>query len=725
MGLRYVRLALLVALILTPAWAVAADDALGTAYAAILRGDFKSGRATVERVLESGADQPEARRTRDWLESYHQVVASRNELKAKTFAWSVEQAQKAIDADKTYLALSFAARAVPYAADREEFARQSWVADLTERCKAAAKELAQEDRWAKALRYYMLLEAIHSEDEPIRKLREEAVKHARIQLIYKDEEALKEHIKGVDRDLFGETIKAINESYYERPDFKKTAEGALDNLLILSGTTRLHEFLHGLANPDRREPFVRGINELRAELTDVPSYSAKDLQRLFNRVSDLNKKSVEIPEGLLVVEFVEGITSELDDYTSVIWPADAADFDKVMFSRFQGVGIQLGIDERANRLKVVTPLENSPALEAGIQPDDLIIAVNGEDTKGWDTDDAVRNITGRAGTNVDLTMFRPSTGETITFTLTRREIVLTTVRGVRRAPGDADRWDYMLDKEAGVAYVRLTGFQGDSERELARALEQARAEGMKGLVLDIRHNPGGLLNAAVAAVSNFIAEGEVVSTRGRGESESRERVAGPGTYKDIPMVVLVNEYSASGSEILAGALQDHGRAGVLGERTFGKGMVQHVRPLRKGARLKLTTALYHLPNGRKPHKVPDAEHWGIDPDWEVKLTPKEFGRVIEREREANIIHNEDTDRTVKPLSEEEREKLLAALRADDEADEDGPPLLSEADIELLDSDPCEAPNTDPQLETALLLIRVKLAANVPWPLELVAAQRKN
>ncbi|GAG13056.1 unnamed protein product, partial [marine sediment metagenome] len=271
------------------------------------------------------------------------------------------------------------------------------------------------------------------------------------------------------------------------------------------------------------------------------------------------------------------------------------------------------------------------------------------------------------------------------------------------------------DKEAGVAYVRLSGFQGDSNRELERALEQARAAGMKGLVLDIRHNPGGLLNAAVAAVGNFIGEGEVVSTRGRGESESPERVAGPGTYKDIPMVVLVNEHSASGSEILSGALQDYGRAGVLGERTFGKGLVQHVRPLKRGARLKLTTALYYLPSGRTPHKVPDAERWGVDPDWEVKLTPKEFGRVIEREREANIIHNEDADAAAEPLSEEDREKLLAALKVDDEEDEDGPLLLSEADIELLESDPCEAPDTDPQLETALLLIRVKLAADVPWP----------
>ena len=201
----------------------------------------------------------------------------------------------------------------------------------------------------------------------------------------------------------------------------------------------------------------------------------------------------------------------------------------------------------------------------------------------------------------------------------------------------------------------------------------------------------------------------------------RERVGGKAPFKDLPLVVLVNEGSASASEILAGALQDHHRAIILGERTFGKGSVQHVRPLNDEARLKLTTALYYLPSGRSPHKAPKAEKWGVDPDWALKLTPKEFRRVLEHERESSVIHNEAPDSANNALSDEERAKNLEAVKSSMADKDDEPPLLSEADIKLLEADPNPAPSADPQLETALLLVRVKLAAGMPWPREFVAA----
>jgi carboxyl-terminal processing protease len=701
----------------------AADEPLEAAYAAILRGDYAAGREAVDRALAAGAD-PNAARVHDWLESYDRVVASRNDLKAKTWEWNVEQAEAAWESGHTFLALSFLAQAVPYASAPDDLKTFEWVSDLTERAEATARQLEEEDRWTTAVNYYLLLSRINPKNEALKQRSESAVRRARMEFTYKDEKALRERIRDVDRGLLRSAIKLIDHLYYEQPNYREMARGALENLTTLCAATKLRGFLDGLANPALREHFLARVRELRNDIDGErgAELGYKDLLRLFNQVSDLNRESIEIPEGLLVVEFVNGVVLKLDQYTDMIWPADAVDFEKMMMGGFEGVGIQLGVDERTNRLKVVTPLENSPALEKGIQPDDIIVAVDGESTANWGTDDAVRKIQGPAGTDVIITVQRPRTGETIPFTLTRRKIVLTTVRGVERKTGDPKAWNYMLDPDAGVAYIRLTGFHPDSAEELREALQEARAQGMRGLVLDVRYNPGGLLDVAVDVVSTFLDKGEVVSTRGRLESERRERAAGKAEFKDLPLVILVSEASASASEILAGAMQDHHRAAIIGERTFGKGSVQHVRPLSDTAKLKLTTALYYLPSGRSPHKAPDAERWGVDPDQEIKLTPKEFRRVIERERETYVIHNEEPEPENGVLSAEEQAQRLEALKSEDADADEEPPVLSESDFKRLESDPYQAPKTDPQLESALLLLRVKLAAGLPWPRELAAAK---
>jgi carboxyl-terminal processing protease len=725
MASRSAKLLLFGFLLLVPAWAAAGDDAaLSSAYAAILRGDTDAGRAALGQLLAK-QDTAEVEQARGWLDSYHNLVVARGDLKSETFKWNVDQAHKALDEDKPFLALSFAAQAASYAADPNAYGNEPWVRALRERSLAAAREQTDAEHWSKALSHYAVLERIYPKDEELTKLRDATARHARVEVLYKDEKSLKEHIKGADRDLLRNAVKAINDYYWQEPNFKKAAAGALDNLLTLCGATKVRGFLDGLANPVTRAHFVARLSALKADVDSAQTFTYQDLRRLFNSVAEANKESVELPDGLVVVEFVEGMDDKLDEYTSVIWPSEARDFDTMMMGGFEGVGIQLGLDERSDRLKVVTPLENSPALEAGIQPDDLIVAVDGQTTKGWSTEDAVKNIMGPAGTKVVLTILRPRTGERLPFPLVRRNIVLTSVRGVQRLPGDANAWDFMLDKDAGIAYIRLTNFLPGSHTEVSHALAEATHQGMKALVLDVRHNPGGLLDVAVEIVSNFVAQGEVVSTRGREKTDSEVPVTGKAPYKDLPLLVLVNEASASASEILAGALQDHHRAVILGERTFGKGSVQHVRPLGGGdARIKLTTALYYLPSGRSPHKLPQAERWGVDPDWNLKLTPKEFRRVLEQERNSYVIHNESPESANKPLSTEERDKVLADLKADQkDEDDDLPPLLSDADIKQLEADPYDAPKSDPQLDTALLMLRIKLAANTPWPRDLAAAEK--
>ena len=721
---------LLVSVLLAVTAVAVADESLRSAYAAILQGDYDAGRTAIERLLEAGKPTEQVEQVEHWLSSFQNVISSREELRQKTFDWNAQRGQEQLEQGHIYLAANFAAQAEAYAADKRAFANSPWIKELRTQALAKAEEYAHSERWIKAHAFYLVLSRIDEQDEEVKALREQAARHARLEVIYETKDDVDRRIKDVNYDMLVRSLDLIKESYYKEPDFKKMAQGALDNLVALCTTTKLYKgpeassYFDGVADPAAREYFLSKLEEQRQQLEKRSDFDEDDVKRLYNTIKEENKKSVSLPPELLIVEFTEGALGKLDDFTSVVWPADASEFDKMMIGNFVGVGIQLGLDELSGRLKVVTPLADSPALEKGIQPEDLIIAVNGESTKDWSTDKAVREITGEEGTEVTLTIYRPSNGKRIDFTLKRRPIELPTIRGVTRlesARGEA--WNYMLDEQAGIAYIRLTNFNPGSTEELQDALKQARAQGMRGLILDLRNNPGGLLDVAVGTVSTFLRDGEVVKTDGRREAPTCLDVSGKAAFADLPMVVLVNEGSASASEILAGALQDHDRAIVLGERTFGKGSVQRVYPLRQPsffggsrskARLKLTTALYYLPNGESPHKLPDAKKWGVDPDCPVELMPKEFGKVMERFNTAFIIHNED--KSAEQVDPETRDQELEALKVNEEPDEED--LLSDADIKLLRSDPCEAPDADPQLETALLQLRVKLAANMPWPRQL-------
>ncbi len=713
--------------------AARADVTLTAAYRAILDGDYQTGK----KVLAELAQRPEetvrqqAKRARDWLEHYIQMARQREKLRAETYEWNIEQARKAIEQHKTYLALSFAAQAAPYARDRDDYGKLDWVQALREQALREVAEFEKNEKWAKAHSYYTLLLRIYEHDPQLEQRRDRVARHLRLQFLYKTDEDVQRRLKDVTYDMLDRAVRLINDNYYKDPDFAEMADGAIDYLVALCHTTKLYEgskVFDGIADPLAREHFLSRLEALRSDVHSADHFDYRDLLALFRDVRKVSEATVSLPEELLIVEFLEGAVSRLDDYTSVVWPADSSEFDKMMMGNFFGVGIQLGVDEYTGRLKVITPLANSPALRAGIQPGDLIVEVDGESTRDWTTDKAVREITGPEGTIVKLTIYRPSTGERITFPLKRSRIQITTVRGVQRLESETgDKWDYMLDRELGVAYIQLTGFNPDSFEELTRALHDAQQQGMKGLVFDLRHNPGGLLDVAVDVVSEFLERGDVVSTRGRAEPRRVLKATGKSEYPDLPLVVLVNSGSASASEIVSGALRDHHRALIIGERTFGKGSVQRLMWLdrrllfggRPKARIKLTTALYYLPSGRSPHREPGAKTWGVDPDRKVVLTPKEYARVLKREQESFIIHNESPEQ--KKLDEEARKKRMEALKADTDEDEepDEDRLLSDEDIKLLQADPYEAPDVDPQLETALLYLRIKLSGNLPWPQELV------
>jgi carboxyl-terminal processing protease len=277
--------------------------------------------------------------------------------------------------------------------------------------------------------------------------------------------------------------------------------------------------------------------------------------------------------------------------------------------RFGGVGVHINIQD--GYLTVLAPMEDTPAYEAGIMSGDRIIKIEGKNARNISMPEAVHKLRGKPGSKVEITFFRPSTREDIEVTLKRALIKVATVKDIN------NQRKFTVD-ENKIGYVRLTQFGESTARDLEEALRKLELEDMKGLVLDLRHNPGGLLDQAVRVCEKFLARGEpIVTTEGRRERENSEhKSSGRNARPDLPLVVLVNRFSASASEIVAGCLKDNDRAKVVGEKTFGKGSVQKILPIngQHGAALRLTTAKYYTPS----HEVIHGN--GIEPHHKVKMS---------------------------------------------------------------------------------------------------------
>ena len=336
---------------------------------------------------------------------------------------------------------------------------------------------------------------------------------------------------------------------------------------------------------------------------------------------------------------ITGVLNKLDPYSSYITPDDLSRFKTSVENQFGGIGIQITIE--AEQLKILSPLVGTPAYRAGLQSGDSIIEIDGKSTEAISLDDAVRRLKGEIGTSVSLTVIPAGTAKKKTVTVARELIHVETVLGDHRQTGD--KWDYMLDHDRHIGYVRLTAFSRDTGQDLKKALDELKTKGLKGLIVDLRFNPGGLLTSAVEISDLFVTKGRIVSTQGRNTSERVWEAQEEGTFDGFPIAVLVNRYSASASEIVSACLQDHKRAIVIGERTWGKGSVQNVIELENGkSALKLTTASYRRPNGKNIHKFPDskeADEWGVMPDkgFELKLNDRELRDLVRHQRERDLL----------------------------------------------------------------------------------------
>ena len=364
----------------------------------------------------------------------------------------------------------------------------------------------------------------------------------------------------------------------------------------------------------------QGVFAERNGTGTLPLDDLRTFTEVFARIKNDYVEPIE--DTALLENAIHGMLSGLDPHSAYLVPDDYQELQAGTSGEFGGLGIEVGMED--GFVKVIAPIDDTPAQQAGVEAGDLVIRLDDTPVKGMSLADAVKVMRGKPGTDIVLTIVREGVVRPIRITITRAVIHVTSVRS--------------RPLEPGYGYVRISQFQlrtGESLREAVGKLrEGAGDDDLKGLVLDLRNNPGGVLNAAVSVSDAFLDNGIIVYTEGRmDDAKLTFSAKGSDILDGIPLVVLVNAGSASASEIVAGALQDHGRAVIMGEKTFGKGSVQTILPLGNGSALKLTTARYYTPSGTS------IQARGIVPDIaldRMRVSPVDVGQGV---KEADLVRH--------------------------------------------------------------------------------------
>lgn len=335
----------------------------------------------------------------------------------------------------------------------------------------------------------------------------------------------------------------------------------------------------------------------------------------------------------LLYSALRGMLAELDPHSQFLEPSEFEGMQEDTKSEFGGLGAVVTI--RNHVLTIVSPMEDSPVFKAGIQPGDQVVRINGKSTESMSLPEAIDLLRGKVGEKITLTIRDPRTEKVVDHVMVREVIKVPSVKGVQILPGG--------EGLPRVGYLRITQFSEPTSREVGEALDRLDEWGAEALILDLRFNPGGLLSSAVDVAGYFVPPGtEVVSTRGRVPGRGYETATDVSKVRDYPVVVLINYASASGSEVLAGALKDLGRAILLGDTTFGKGSVQSVVSLPDGSAIRLTTAKYFTPGEEVIHER------GVEPHIKAPLSLEEETRILERRRFRSSELKEDEDIAIDP-----------------------------------------------------------------------------
>ncbi|MCH7490210.1 MAG: S41 family peptidase [Gemmatimonadetes bacterium] len=361
----------------------------------------------------------------------------------------------------------------------------------------------------------------------------------------------------------------------------------------------------------------------------------------------------------LVNGAIRGMLFQLDPYSGYIGPDELHAFERQSSGQYVGVGVELGMKD--GQLTVIAPIEGSPAAQAGVLPGDVIVSVNGHEVVDRSVFDVEEMLVGEPGTVVRLRLRHPGRSEPDALTVVRNYINIPSVRGFART--HSGRWRYRIDPTHSIAYIRVSNFRHNTMTDFNRVLARLEEEGIRGLIIDLRFNPGGLMHPAIEMVDRFVDQGIILSTVNRYRAVDEYRATRRGTIGDIDLVVLINASSASSSEIVAGSLQSRGRAIVVGERSFGKGSVQQFIPLRdQQTAVKLTVAYYRLPDGRIIHRTArqtNPDSWGVIPDMKVSLSKEQTESLRQSRRALDLAFTESSTAKDEPKAQDDHVAPIA------------------------------------------------------------------
>ena len=514
--------------------------------------------------------------------------------------------------------------------------------------------LEAEGKWLEAYsRYYYWLQAIDPNNHGYSDYADELLAKAGIAGSFTDSpcETRRERFEGVDKRMFVRAMDALSLHYVNSIDYVKMGTEAIKRCDQLAEVLSI-AFSEGLSDnghtftmpaPEKITAWSVALAGLRDEIEAAPATFGKArFLKLLDQVLSLNDATVQLPQRPLVAHFSEAALEQLDPYTVMVWPRQVQDFEKLMMNEFTGIGIE--ISKPRGFLTVASLLPDTPAYRSGLDAGDVIEEVDGVPTKDMSLTCAVKKITGPKGTSVTLGIRRAGQEKTENLTITRDRITVPTIRGWQRT--DSGKWLYMIDEPNRIGYVRITSFSGDTAADFEAALEELDDQGLKGLIVDLRFNTGGLLDSAVDICDLFLDEGLIVRTQPKASMiPAFEYAHRRGTQADYPLVILINAGSASASEIVAGALGDsrYERAVLVGTRTHGKGSVQGITHYPGGgAQLKYTMAYYHLPSGQrvKSRQSVEAEgrsDWGVGPDVKVELNSDELRKMLDVQRANDVL----------------------------------------------------------------------------------------